>query len=94
LSARGETTSLDGWFAVSWDDDADGSSYRRYQIEELDTGYRYVARWDDGWRIAPRSTPTVDHERLVGDTTGPISPEYADLDGLLATLNLVSGRSV
>jgi len=30
----------------------------------------------------------------VGDQTGPFRPEFEELDGLLATLNLVSGRAI
>jgi len=36
-------------------------------VSDEDEGARYVARYDNGWRIAPKHRATVDVERLIGD---------------------------
>lgn len=87
--------SLDGWFLIEWD--WRESTYNRhvgyltYDVLDRDTGYRYVARYDDGWRLAPKGHETVDMEELIGNEVQAYNP---DLEGLVMTLNLVSGKQV
>lgn len=86
---KGDVESVDGWWHVSWNHE--GNSYMTYTVRDNDSGYEYVARFDDGWRIAPRGMATVDMERLIGDQVQAFDPE---LEGLVQTLNLASGRSL
>jgi hypothetical protein len=86
---QGATESVDGWWRVEWDNRH--NSYLTFTVIDNDDGQRYRARYDDGWRVAPEATPQVDHEQLIGNEVQAYSPE---LEGLVQTLNLVSGRSL
>jgi hypothetical protein len=82
-SEVGELESLDGTWLVTWDHTDAG--YLTYLVEDREDGGNYVARWDDGWRIAPEGRTTVDNERLL-DESAP------DLMELVEVLNRASGR--
>jgi hypothetical protein len=52
----------DRW-QVYWDHTGPGQL--TWNVRDRDEGYEYVARRDDGWRIAPRGHTTVDNEVLL-----------------------------
>lgn len=85
----GTVRSVDGWWTVSWDHT--NESYLTYTIFDEDDGHEYTARYDDGWRVAQKGHATVDQERLIGNHVQAFFPE---LEGLVQTLNLISGRSI
>lgn len=84
-SATGRVESLDGWWTVEWDH-RDVTGYLTYLVTDLDEGRRYVARHDDGWRIAPEGHATVDMEHLI-------DPGDPELMTLVVALNTASGRA-
>jgi hypothetical protein len=85
----GKQQSVDGWWTIEWDHTHNG--YLTYTVTDEDEGNRYIARYDDGWRIAPEYMATVDMERLIGNE---VQAFYPELEGLIQTLNLISGKQV
>lgn len=79
---KGTLESLDGWWEVHWDN-ADNTGQYTYRLFDRDEGYWYVARYDDGWRIAPEGHGTVDMERLL--------PNDSEWDTLRDVLNRARG---
>jgi hypothetical protein len=79
----GSLESLDGWWQVTWDHTG-AIGYLTYQLEDRDSGALYVARYDDGWRVAPAHMATVDMERLL--------PTDSDFDVVRELLDRAAGR--
>lgn len=83
MTEQGTLTSLDGWWTITWDHAHTGQA--TYEVFDEDDGSEYVARYDDGWRVAPKGHATVDLERLI-------SLDDPELHPLLDALNRASGR--
>ncbi len=82
-SDKGTLESLDGWWECHWDNEDNMAQYT-YKLYDRDEGRWYVARYDDGWRVAPEGHATVDMERLL--------PDDSDYDMVRDLLDRASGR--